>query len=429
MANTSHLLVKTHKIWNDLKEVPKDVWGIGIANMFINLSTVMIFSMASVYMIDELGASPFIVFLWDSVLQTIALISRIFSGLISDYFRNRKSLLMIGYGMAALSRLVLAVSVNLPIFMVGHLFDRLGNGVQAAPRDALIGDIAPKHISGECYGLRQTLAVVGSVMGPVATIYIMLATNNDYKSMFFWSFIPALVGVLAIWLMVREPVSVKTKNETPKRHLPNFSDMVKLPKAFWLVIGLSSFFTLARYGESLLILQSKNLGLVSEKLPLVMLVMNVFTFLSAYPLGALSDRYDRRWVLGLSFIALIVSDLFMGLSSTLLTGIPGIDLFGLSLQGPLLGGFIGIAFWGIQLGGTMTILSTMVADTTRPELRATAFGIFYLTSGLVHLVSGSWAGYVWEHISPSATYLVGAGITFLSLCAIYILPSFSPKER
>lgn len=392
---------------HDLKVVPSGVWGVGIGNLFVNLSTIVIFSLYSVYLVEHMGVSPWVVGIWDGILQSFALVSRIFSGVLSDYLRKRKLLLLIGYGFVTMSRPLLAFSPLLPVFMAGHALDRLGNGMQAAPRDALIGDIAPKHLKGECYGLRQTLAIIGSAAGSLLTIPLMIWTHNNYRALFLLSCIPAFLGGLIIFLCVKEPKLPPIKSY--EKHFIRFSQVLHLSKGFWLVILLSSIFTLARFGEAFLTLRGKGLGLASHNVPLVMLVMNIFNSLAAYPFGRLSDFYDRRILLAASFIILILSDVILGCSNSLAWG------------------FVGIALWGAQVGATASLILAMIADTAAPQLRATAFGVYYLITGLIHLISGAWAGFVWDYYSPQMTYLIGGGITFISLVGISLLPSFKPK--
>jgi len=396
------------KVYLDLVILPKGIWGVGLANLFINLSTIVIFSLYSIYLIEILGVSPWVVGVWDGLLQAFAFICRIFSGMLSDYLRKRKLLLLIGYGFAALSRPLLAFSPLLSLFMLGHSLDRLGNGMQAAPRDALIGDIAPKNLKGECYGLRQTLAIIGSAIGSLLTIPLMIWTHNNYKLLFLFSFVPAFIGTLLIVWMVKEPKLPPVA--AYKKHFIKLSNIMELSRSFWLIIGVSSVFTLARFGEAFLSLRGKSLGLETHNISLIMLVMNICNSFAAYPFGRLSDSFDRRILLAVSFFILILSDLVLGLTNSLPWA------------------FVGVGLWGAQVGATTSLILAMIADTARPELRATAFGIYYLITGLVHLVAGAWAGLVWEYYSPQMTYLVGGGITFISLGGIALLPSFKPKD-
>lgn len=399
--------LRISKIVEDLKEVPRDVWGIGLANLGINLSTIFIFSLFSVFLVEEMGANPALVGFWDGLLQAFSLISRIFSGMISDFLRKRKLLLLIGYGCAAISRPILALASNIPLCMLGQTLDRLGNGLQASPRDALIGDITPPHLKGECYGLRQSLAIIGSLLGPIIAIPLMYYTGNNYRAVFMFSAIPALFAILVLFFMVREPKLPALP--IAKRHLLRFRDVVHLSKAYWLVIGVSCVFTLARFGETFLILQGKNLGLMPQFIPTVMIVMNLFNALAAYPFGRFSDYYDRRILLAISFLTLVASDLFLGMSSNLWSA------------------FIGIALWGVQIGAVTSLIQAMVADTARPDLRATAFGVYYLSTGLFHIIAGLWAGFVWEHVSSNTAFLWGSVIASISTLGIFLLPAFKPK--
>lgn len=65
-------------------------------------------------------------------------------------------------------------------------------------------------------------------------------------------------------------------------------------RAYWNVVGVGAVLTLARFGEAFLILRAQNAGLPLALAPLVLVVMNIVYGLSAYPLGAVSDRIDRK---------------------------------------------------------------------------------------------------------------------------------------
>lgn len=168
-------------------------------------------------------------------------------------------------------------------------------------------------------------------------------------------------------------------------------------------MGISTVLTLARFSEAFLILRSQNVGLPIALVPTVMVVMNLVYALAAYPAGALSDRFGRSGVLLIGVAFLIVADLILALGPTV----------------PLM--LLGVVFWGLHMGFTQGLLSTLVADTAPADLRGTAFGFFNLAAGLAMLVASIIAGALWDAYGPAATFFVGAAFTALALIGFVII--------
>ena len=144
--------------------------------------------------------------------------------------------------------------------------------------------------------------------------------------------------------------------------------------------------------------------------PAVMVVMNLVYALAAYPAGVLSDNGSRMRVLVIGLCLLVVADLVLALSS----GVTGV--------------MIGVALWGLHMGFTQGLLTTLVADTAPPELRGTAFGMFNLLTGLALLAASIIAGALWDWIGPQATFLTGAAFTAVSLAGVVLLMSRIPTH-
>ena len=68
---------------------------------------------------------------------------------------------------AVIGALLLLTSLAWVYLITARFIDRIGKGIRGAPRDALIGDLAPSHLRGACYGLRQSLDTVGAFAGPL----------------------------------------------------------------------------------------------------------------------------------------------------------------------------------------------------------------------------------------------------------------------
>jgi MFS family permease len=276
-----------------------------------------------------------------------------------------------------------------------RIIDRIGKGIRGAPRDALVADIVPAELRGASYGLRQSLDTIGALAGPLFATSLMVMSGGNFRSVFWIAVIPAFVSVAMLALFVKEPPGlVKTGNARPKLE---WSELRYYSRTFWWVTGAGALFTLARFSEAFLVLRAGNLGLSSSYVPLVMVVMNVVYALSAYPAGWLSDRMDRRTLLGLGAAVLIAADLFLAQAG------------GTAIL------MAGVALWGLHMGLTQGLFAALVADNAPPERRGTAFGLFNLVSGVALLAASVIAGELWDRVGAAATFYAGAGFAALSL--------------
>lgn len=381
-----------------LKDIPPGIWVLGFVSMLMDVSTEMIHALLPVYLVTVLGASALTVGVIEGIAEASASITKVFSGALSDWLKKRKLLVALGYALGAVSKPIFPLSTSIGWIVAARFTDRVGKGIRGAPRDALVADIAPVHLRGASIGLRQSMDTIGAFVGPLVAIALMWWTLNDYTFVFWMAVIPALLAVALVVFAVREPersVGLRTVR-FPLRP----TEIRRLGAAYWWIVAVAAVFTLARFSEAFLILRANAVGLPVSLVPLVLVVMNVVYALSAYPAGALSDRINRTTVLVFGFGVLAIADLVLALSS---------DLVGVT---------VGVILWGLHMGLTQGLLSTLVADTSPAELRGTAYGVFNLVSGLALLVSSVVAGALWDLSGSAATFLAGAGLTLLALIGL-----------
>ena len=177
-----------------LKEsIPGTIWAIGISSLLINMATSVCFSGGALYLKTVLGVSTLTIGLIEAPTEAISYGVRVFSGVISDYFRKRKTIVVVGFIMITIAKPFLALSKTPMEVLAVKALDRIGNGIQATPRDALVSDSAPKETKGACFGLRQSLSVIGSALGGILGVLVMLASHNNFELVFLLAAIPAAI--------------------------------------------------------------------------------------------------------------------------------------------------------------------------------------------------------------------------------------------
>lgn len=388
------------------REIPRGIWALGFVSLFMDVSSEMIHALLPVYLVTTMGASMVSVGVIEGIAEATAAIVKVFSGVISDWFGRRKLLAVLGYGLAALTKPVFPLASTIGWVVAARFVDRIGKGLRGAPRDALIADLAPSHLRGASFGLRQALDTAGAFAGPLLAIGLMWATAGDMVAVFWCAVIPAFVALGFLVYGVREPDRPAGRREVA---FPlGCAELRRLKPAFWLVIALATAFTLARFSEAFLVLRAQQAGLALVLVPLVLVVMNLVYSAVAYPAGALSDRRNRLDVLALGLVVLVAADLILAQAS----GMAGIG--------------IGVALWGAHMGLTQGLLATLVADTATPELRGTAFGLFNFTTGLALLAASVVAGVLWDGVGPQATFIAGAGFAVLALVGVGLARWLAP---
>jgi MFS family permease len=381
-----------------LRGIPSSIWALGFVSLFMDVSSEMIHALLPVYMVSVLGTSTLAVGIIEGVAEATASITKIFSGALSDRLGKRKALAALGYGIAAVTKPIFPLAGSVGWLMIARFVDRVGKGIRGAPRDALVADLAPAHLRGASFGLRQSLDTIGAFLGPLAGIALMWLTADDFTVVFWVAVVPAFVSLGIIVFAVHEP-DRPTGVATVRAPL-RFVELRRLGLDYWLVVAVATVFTLARFSEAFLILRAQSVGLSLALVPGVLVVMNIVYSAAATPAGLLSDRIGRYPLLVIGFALLIVADLVLGFT------------------GSIVGVGIGVALWGLHMGLTQGLLATLVADTAPPELRGTAFGMFNLLGGLALLAASVIAGEIWDRIGPDGTFLVGAGFTALALVGL-----------
>lgn len=377
--------------------LPAAIWALGFVSLLMDISSELIHSLLPVFMVTTLGSSMLVVGLVEGVAESTALVVKVFSGVISDWWGRRKPLAVLGYGLGAASKPLFALATTSGLVLGARLIDRVGKGIRGAPRDALVADLAPPAMRGAAFGLRQSLDTVGSFLGPLLAIALMLLWAGDFRAVFWVAVIPAVLCVALLVVGVREPEAPAHARRTNPVSRENLR---LLPRAYWWVVAVGAVFTLARFSEAFLVLRAQQGGLPVAWAPLVLIAMNVVYAAGAYPLGRLADRMDRTRLLAGGLALLVVADLLLAAAD----------------HGPLL--WAGILLWGLHMAMTQGLLATMVADAAPATLRGTAFGMFNLASGIALLVASALAGWLWDTWGGATTFVAGAVFTVAALVTL-----------
>ncbi len=384
-----------------LRHIPSGVWALGFVSLLMDISSEMIHSLLPVFMVSTLGVSVLVVGLIEGAAEATALMVKVFSGALSDYWGKRKPLAVLGYSLGALSKPLFALASSAGLVLTARLADRVGKGIRGAPRDALVADLAPPALRGAAFGLRQALDTVGAFLGPLIAIGLMLLWANDFRAVFWAATVPALLCVALLIFGVREPERPTSAVRTNPISRVN---LARLGAGYWWVVMIGAVFTLARFSEAFLVLRAQQGGLGLAWTPLVLIGMNLIYAGFAYPFGKLADRVSHTTLLAWGLLLLIGADALLAYSNN--------------------GGWFwaGIALWGLHMAMTQGLLATMVANAAPEDLRGTAYGFFNLMSGLALLVASALAGLLWDQLGAAFTFVAGIVFSLAALVLLWLRP-------
>ena len=392
-----------------VRAVPAAIWALGLGSLFMDASSELVHSLLPVFMVSVLGASMVTIGVVEGIAEATASITKIFSGAISDYFGKRKLLVVLGYGLGAVTKPMFPLASSVTWVFLGRFVDRIGKGIRGAPRDALVADITPPALRGTAYGLRQALDSVGAFVGPLFAVVLMQWFANDIRTVLWFGVVPAVIAVALLIVFVREPE--RHDSEAKARTRLTLATVKQLPRRYWLIVQLGAVFTLARFSEAFLVLRAQNLGLAIGYIPAVMIAMNVVYAGVAYPAGVAADRFGHRTLLTVGLAMLVLADLVLAGATAPAHA------------------FLGTALWGLHMGLTQGLLSKLVADTAPATLRGTAFGVFNVVSGVALLLASIIAGALWSAVGPSGTFLAGAVFALLAMVGLGVAGRNSGRAR
>ncbi|MFN4231851.1 MFS transporter [Thermus sp.] len=374
--------------------LPPLVYLLGLVSFLMDVASEMVYPLLPLFL-ASLGAGAGTIGLVEGVAEATASLFKVVGGRISDRMGQRKPLLLLGYGLPALLRPILALALNPMHVLLYRFLDRLGKGLRTAPRDALLAEAVDRGALGRAYGLHRGLDTLGATVGPF--LAFLLLPHVGVRGVFWLSAIPALLAVTAL-LWVREARVEKEVREAVDPPSPlRLAYLRTLPGAYRRFLLVSGIFALALSSNAFLLLRLKELGLPQEEVTLAYTGYNLLYALLSYPMGGLADRVGLRRVVALGFALYALVYLGFAWAQT--------------------------AFWGVALlllyalysaafeGASRAYLATLVPR----EAKATAIGLYHTVVGVLLLPASLLFGLLWQHLGPGIAFSTGAGLALLAL--------------
>ena len=380
----------------------RNIAALGFVSLCMGMSSAMIYGLLPAFLVKVLGVGVLSIGAIEGTAEATTSLVKIFSGRLSDGLGRRKLLVVAGYGLSAVTKLLFPLAESALAILLARALDRVGKGLRDAPRDALVADVTPSEIRGSGFGLRAALYTIGAVAGPLAAMSLMLMSGDDFRLVFWLAAIPGFLSILVLLIGVHDaplPAAGIASRLTIRR-----SDLRRLTPIFWWAVAVAAILSLARCSQAFLLLKAGTVGIGPAFVPMTLVLMNLVFSVSAYPCGILSDHIDRRLQLGVGLGVLVAADLALVFAQTIWLAA------------------VGAGLWGLQMGLIQGLLSAVIADASPSELRGTSFAIYDMAVGGATLISGIGAGALWVAGGAAATFGTAALFAVAAALALLLRP-------
>jgi MFS family permease len=382
------------------KWLNRNVAAMGLTSLFSDASHEMATSALPSFLTELVGpaAAPQLLGLVSGLSDASSSFVKTFSGWFSDKLGKRKPLTVLGYSLTGIFVGLIGFARNWFEVLIYRILAWLGRGTREPPRDALLADSVNKKYYGHAFGFHRAMDTLGAIIGPLLVFFLIpfIAIRN----IFFISFIPGLLAVLIIALGVKE------RGKKPLRKVKGLIENIRsLPKDFKLFIFIMLIFGIGNFNRTLLLLRTQEIltpvsGIIiaGSMAVLFYVIRNIAQAAADYGVGALSDKFDKKFLLAvLGFFLFGVMSLgFIYVTADIFYFI---FLFVLS---------------GISAAAYTALEKVYAADLLPSDVRGTGYGVLNTIDGIGDFISSFVVGTLWVVISPSTAFMYGAIISFLA---------------
>ena len=334
-----------------------------------------------------LGASGALVGVITGAGEAVALVSRLFTGRLSDRSGRHWALSITGYAITVVAVPLLAVSrALLPAALLVNA-ERFGKAVRTPARDTMLAQASTDMGRGWAFAIHEALDQSGALLGPLLVALVLWATGS-YRSGFA---VLAVPGAAALATIGRLRAAVPDPSRYEAGHPVGPARPMRLgrglPARFWAyaaftattMLGFSTYAVLAYHLEVRHVV-------AAPQIPVIYAVAMGAAALAALASGRLYDRTGLRSLIAAPVAAAVVPLLSFSTDAALV--------------------WLGALVWGAVMGMHESTMRAAVADMVPASRRGEAYGTFTAVYGLAWLAGAALIGLLYDRSTGSAEIFV-----------------------
>ena len=374
----------------------------GLVSFFTDFSTEMVMSVLPLYIVKDLDLSRTILGAIEGSGEFVNYIFRIPSGYISDKIRKRKILVIIGYGISTISKPFFIFVTTFADTITVRIIDRIGKGIRTAPRDALIVDSVDESNTGKAFGIHRTLDQIGAIIGPLFAFLILELLGGNIQYIFLLSIIPGVISLFILVHFVKDKIIVDKKEVVKITFFSNLKNLFIENKIFVYLVIILGIFSLGAFNYSFVLLQSTDLGVEQNFVPVIYAIINITHTAIGIPAGILSDRIGKEKMVIIGFLLFVISALLMYYSEQN-------NIFYI-ISIPLI--------YGLYVGISETVQRALISKYVSEHNRGTAFGFYGLIIGICLLIGNVAFGFLWDNYGVSVAIFYSLSLATLAIVSL-----------
>jgi MFS family permease len=377
----------------------RNVLGMGVASLFSDFGHEMATAILPLF-IASIRATPAALGVIEGLSDGTSTFAKLAGGRLADHAGLRHQIASLGYLITGLATGSFALAQSWVELAVSRAIGWMARGARGPCRDNLLVESVPRERVGTAFGFHRAADTTGAIIGPL--LAMVLLPRIGFRQVFQISLFPGVLSAAAFYFLVREPG--RHERESP-RLFPGWG--AATPPAFRRFLLAVGVFGAGDFAHSMLVLRAADLLGSSAKAMSVAVALyvvhNVAHAIFDYPIGALGDRYQRRYLLCAAYAVDVVATVGFAYGPVHLK--PLVILFILK---------------GVVMAAEETLESAIVTDLLPQSVRGTGFGILAGTNGVGDLVSSVLVGFLWSRVSAKVAFGYGAAMSLLGTVLLFL---------